>query len=864
MKNKLSLAVVALALFCIGAGQTPLDNYKLTNVFNHSPKEAWISATRTDGKGMGTQIDPFDGSTATKFNSIISSLPAGSTVHLASDVGFSGLIDLSPVARITFDGEWHKITSASQTDTRKIAAGNPAGAHIKNLEIDGTWDHTTSGSSTGDAIDTYYPHTTVENIYIHDLMDVGIAHNGDFSDCRFLHITIRNTKYTGIFANSQNAVSPGPSEFGDITVVNTGVDAKGLGIAMGGAGTNRVYGVNAHDIFVDGVGVFGGGSSSQEALYIHGLTDFHLSHIRASNNIFGVSCDYDDHGTIDDIITRGGNPNQFCGLELAGCFLMTVSNSEMEGDSRTNAPVTMSIASPGVITWTAHGFANGQPIRFDTTGALPTGFRVGSVYFIVNVATNTFQLATTVGGTPINTTGSQSGTHTATATTGNGASGISVSNVPTDFNVRNKLVNVTSRHWAAGLSVQGGYHFFDVIGGGYSGFGSGMSFDGVDNIKLIGATIEVTSGNGVDVSPLGFIIETNSKDISVLDCTFNNLAEGPGCEINIGRVGGATLDRFKVIGNTKLDTSTLSFAAIKYGGGFPKENRVIGNFPAEIWPNEPLGKKLVFTPGATGWYRILQGPTLTGRATITTNVEDWEVRYQVPQYGEQDYVTESFGSVGHGSTATLTQVRVGSTNEQVYLDLYVGTSGTETRIYIHDDGFTFDQPTQGITLINPPAFSPAAPTSNLDTIKLSNYVTSGTQKVVSGFSAYLTTSTNAGNAAWAKVPFNVERYDRANDYDETTNHKFVAPQSGVYQFSWGLSAGASSTRFISALYINNTEHARGVDQDASFTLTTSTGSAGVYMNAGDYAEIFSFSDAGVALAVGTSSLNYFTGTLIGR
>lgn len=77
--------------------------------------------------------------------------------------------------------------------------------------------------------------------------------------------------------------------------------------------------------------------------------------------------------------------------------------------------VTMTIASPCVVTWNAHGLPNGSTLTLSTTGALPTGLTAGTTYYVVNAATNTFQLAATLGGTAINTSGSQSGTHTAIA-----------------------------------------------------------------------------------------------------------------------------------------------------------------------------------------------------------------------------------------------------------------------------------------------------------------------------------------------------------------------------------------------------------------------------------------------------------------
>ena len=82
--------------------------------------------------------------------------------------------------------------------------------------------------------------------------------------------------------------------------------------------------------------------------------------------------------------------------------------------------VTITIAAPGVVTYAAHGFSNGTPITFTTTGALPTGITGGTVYYVRSASTDTFNLYDTAahaiaGGSTgrVTTTGSQSGTHTA-------------------------------------------------------------------------------------------------------------------------------------------------------------------------------------------------------------------------------------------------------------------------------------------------------------------------------------------------------------------------------------------------------------------------------------------------------------------
>ena len=81
----------------------------------------------------------------------------------------------------------------------------------------------------------------------------------------------------------------------------------------------------------------------------------------------------------------------------------------------------MTNANPGVVTWYAHGRSTGDPIVFETTGALPTNVTAGTTYYVLgdgNLTVNTFDFSATVGGTPIDTTaGTQSGNQTAYSTT---------------------------------------------------------------------------------------------------------------------------------------------------------------------------------------------------------------------------------------------------------------------------------------------------------------------------------------------------------------------------------------------------------------------------------------------------------------
>lgn len=115
-------------------------------------------------------------------------------------------------------------------------------------------------------------------------------------------------------------------------------------------------------------------------------------------------------------------------LSVAGIAGTTTNDSAAAGSVGETAisavlggsgTATITIASPGVVTWTAHGTYCATAINFTTTGALPTGIVAGTTYYITcgaSFLTNSFQLSTTIAnaiaGTSLNTSGTQSGVHT--------------------------------------------------------------------------------------------------------------------------------------------------------------------------------------------------------------------------------------------------------------------------------------------------------------------------------------------------------------------------------------------------------------------------------------------------------------------
>jgi len=85
--------------------------------------------------------------------------------------------------------------------------------------------------------------------------------------------------------------------------------------------------------------------------------------------------------------------------------------------SLSNATVTISNATPGVVSWAAHGLLAGAPVNFSTTGVLPAPLVPGQTYYVLaaGLAAGAFEIGATPGGAAINTTTAGSGVHTGSA-----------------------------------------------------------------------------------------------------------------------------------------------------------------------------------------------------------------------------------------------------------------------------------------------------------------------------------------------------------------------------------------------------------------------------------------------------------------
>lgn len=213
--------------------------------------------------------------------------------------------------------------------------------------------------------------------------------------------TLANTAYLGYGTASKLYLMSGATVF-DVTPSSsftTGAEDSSVSYGYGGGG----YGSTPY-----------GGVSSFYTVVSHCLTWTHatwgedLISCPRGQGVFAWDASV---GTGTKSARIATSPPQANGIFVSDVDRTLIAYGAHNGYQST---VTMTIASPAVVTWTAHGHAVGDTVKFTTSGALPTGVTAGTTYYIISVTTDTFTFSTSSGGSAVNTSGSQSGTHTAT------------------------------------------------------------------------------------------------------------------------------------------------------------------------------------------------------------------------------------------------------------------------------------------------------------------------------------------------------------------------------------------------------------------------------------------------------------------
>lgn len=80
-------------------------------------------------------------------------------------------------------------------------------------------------------------------------------------------------------------------------------------------------------------------------------------------------------------------------------------------DVGSNGGTVFTAATTDTITSAGHGLSNGDVLLLTTSDTLPAGLSADTPYYVINSATDTFQLSTTSGGSAVDITDTGTGTH---------------------------------------------------------------------------------------------------------------------------------------------------------------------------------------------------------------------------------------------------------------------------------------------------------------------------------------------------------------------------------------------------------------------------------------------------------------------
>jgi len=226
-------------------------------------------------------------------------------------------------------------------------------------------------------------------------------------------------------------------------------------------------------------------------------------------------------GTIDFVAPTIGTVNGFADTQRNSTVFGRKSSFFIYGAIPTYERTTLAanailggtatfVNGSATITKNSHGYSNDMPVHLTTSVSLPTNFAIDTVYYVVNQATNTFQVSATVGGVAIIAGSAGSGTQA----------------------VNPVIVTTDTTSWTVGDSIVVGKR--NIKGQGDTTSRTINVISGVNIIPSSGIS-GATAFSGATVAKLngyGFYIKQNTASTSTtnyLKCPSNFVISG--CQI---------------------------------------------------------------------------------------------------------------------------------------------------------------------------------------------------------------------------------------------------------------------------------------------------------------------------------------------
>jgi hypothetical protein len=309
--------------------------------------------------------------------------------------------------------------------------------------------------------------------------------------------------------------------------------------------------------------------------------------------------------------------------------------------------VSVSVATPGKVTFTSHPFYVNDPVVF-VYGTLPTGLALNTTYYVRNPSANDFELSATVGGASITTTGSPG-----TAQIGGVYYQTSIAG-----SVYESATNRLYVH--NGIAATHQYHIYDTSASPTYSAVSGLVVDDVSDV-IQDTAHPYQNNDPVFITNLtGGAGLTNNTNYFVRNATANTYqlsATSGGAAINITTPGTATVGRSFATTGSCFVRKTANLPALSgtllltdsEAYALPGHTINSGS-PCAFFATTTqlyLGKLSELTAGATTWPSLTSSNVLGSTNQYTT---------PTPTYATWSNVLDAAIFVTNGSKFIIKQV----------------------------------------------------------------------------------------------------------------------------------------------------------------------------------------------------------------
>lgn len=499
-----------------------------------------------------------------------------------------------------------------------------------------------------------------------------------------------------------------------------------------------------------------------------------------------------------------------------------ITNPDAETDTvgwgtYNNAPdVSITIASPAVVTMSITPISNpfkvGQKISFSTTGALPTGITADTDYYVTTlVGIDSFRFSSTIGGADINTTGSQSGVHSARmATPYDGLSAMATKVTTLTRSTSSPLVGTASfiiTKDAANRRGEGIYSNF-TIDSAYKASMLSISFD-----------YTLSSGSLNEGDYQVFVLDVTNSTLIYPTSQSLSFVSGQNYQFQAQFQASPNSTSYRLIVHNTSNNLSASVAKLDNVSVGPKV--FTGYSPVFSNPKTFVASFDSITASTQSFYYEQMGKyiKLTGTLVIATSVASSFKLYLPSGYKvSSDFINPGVVGTIKKQVGVGDEINLFATGNNAYLEMSTNSGGS---FVAQNGGTVFITASEIVT------FDAFIPIEGL----------SAESKVISEYdgrvvAAEYYVSSNYTPSSSSPVNFDSKIVDSHNSVSTGVGTwRFTAPVSGVYQVKTIMTLTGSTCN----VYLRK----NGSDYAALFTAdsTIKGGASDVYLNIGDYIDI---------------------------